>query len=174
MGTTIISPGRFPDLRPTNEVFVVDDDENMRDLLAASLAPNGFSVTGFSDGESFMKEANARVPICVFLDIVMPGRSGLEILKELSVRRYWAPVFLISACDDTPMVVEGIKTGAHNYLTKPFDHEAPALRVRDAIEVWAQRESDRDILEARRGDWFFLTESEQELLAIGRAMETVQ
>jgi FixJ family two-component response regulator/transposase len=173
MGTAIISSDRrFPNFKPTNEVFVVDDDENMRDLLAASLAPNGFPVTSFPDGESFMMEASARVPICVFLDIVMPGRSGLEILKELNARHYWAPVFLISACDDTPMVVEGIRKGAHDYLTKPFDRHAPALRVRDAIQVWTQRASDHDVSEVRpRGDWFFLTESEQELLAIGRAME---
>jgi two-component system, LuxR family, response regulator FixJ len=112
--------GSYQDVRPTAEIFVVDDDEHMRDLLAAALAPEGFPVTSFEDGDSFLEAAGTRVPVCVFLDVVMPRRSGLEVLKELRARQYWTPIILISARDDAQMVVEAMKNGAHDYLRKPF------------------------------------------------------
>src|SRR3984957_16560209 len=143
-------------VRPVSEIFVVDDDENIRDLLAATLAPEGFPVMGFEDGDSFLRAASTRIPICVFLDVVMPKRSGLEVLKELRARQFWTPIFLISARDDTQMVVEAMKNGAHDYIRKPFDRFAPALRVRDAIEVWSCRSqtgSTQDILADETWEW---------------------
>src|SRR5580692_11765114 len=96
--------------RSASEIFVVDDDEDVRDLLEAALAPEGFPVTGFSDGDSFLQAVGSRLPLCVFLDVVMPRRSGLEILRELRARQYWAPIFLMSARDDVPTVVEGMRS----------------------------------------------------------------
>ena len=80
--------GSYEDIKPAKEIFVVDDDEDMRDILAGALAPEGFPVTTFEDGETLLAAAGTRVPICLFLDVVMPGRSGLEILQELRARRY--------------------------------------------------------------------------------------
>src|ERR1700691_1444431 len=90
------------DFKPVNEIFVVDDNEEYRELLSAILALEGFAVTGFPEGASFLREASSRIPLCVFLDVVMPGPSGLEILKKLNARNYAAPIFLISARRDSP------------------------------------------------------------------------
>jgi two-component system response regulator FixJ len=163
-------------VKPAREIFVVDDDENMRDILAATLAPEGFPVTSFEDGDSFLRAASTRVPICVFLDVVMPRRSGLEILRELRARQYWTPIFLISARDDTQMVVEAMRNGAYDYIRKPFNRFAPALRVRDAIEVWSCRAQGRGTLDVpprENCEWFLLTPSEREVLALTRLVETV-
>ena len=122
--------GDHTDIKPVRESFVVDDDQDMRDILTASLMPEGFPVTSFEDGDSFLRAASSRVPLCVFLDVVMPKRSGLEILQELRARQYWTPIFLVSAREDAQMVVEAMKNGAHDYIRKPFDRLAPALRVR--------------------------------------------
>jgi FixJ family two-component response regulator len=73
------------------------------------LAAQGFPVKTFEDGDAFLQATTERVPICVFLDVVMPRRSGLEILREFRARRYWTPVFLTSARDDVQTVVEGMK-----------------------------------------------------------------
>jgi FixJ family two-component response regulator len=165
--------GSYKDLKPANEIFIVDDDEEMRDILAASLAPAGFLVRAFEDGDSFLKAASTQVPICVFLDVVMPKRSGLEILKELRARQNSAPIILISARDDAPIVVEAMKSGAHDYISKPFDRFAPALRVRDAVEVWSCRAQERTALELRPiegGEWFLLTPGERDALALMRMM----
>ena len=169
--------GSYQDLKPVSEIFVVDDEDDMRDLLTAALAPEGFPVTGFGDGDSFLKAASTRVPICVFLDVVMPKRSGLDVLKELRARRYWTPIFLISARDDTAMVLEAMKSGAHDYIKKPFDRLAPSRRVRDAIETWSSRDqrlTTLDVQPSEDCEWFRLTPHERETLALMRFMETVR
>jgi FixJ family two-component response regulator len=161
------------DVKPANEIFVVDDDKDVRDFLTATLAPEGFPVTNFEDGDSFLREASARVPICVFLDLVMPKRSGLEILKELRARDYRTPIFLMSARYDPPLVVEAIKNGALDYIKKPFDSLAPRLRVRNAVEVWSHREPQRNALEIQLSEsceWFRLTPNEREVIALMRMM----
>jgi ActR/RegA family two-component response regulator len=108
--------GNYQVVKAANEIFVVDDDEDMRDILAGSLESEGFSVAAFEDGDSFLRAAEMRVPICVFLDVVLPQRSGLEILQELRKRQYWTPIFLVSALDDITTAVEGIKNAAHDLL----------------------------------------------------------
>jgi FixJ family two-component response regulator len=165
------------DVRPSNEIFVVDDDEDIRDLLAASLAPEGFPVTCFEDGDAFLRAATLRVPLCVFLDIVMPRRSGLEILKELRARQYWTPIFLISARDDFHLVVEAMKNGAHDFIRKPIDWSAPVQRVRDAIEVWAHRDRRGNTLDAQPdadAEWMRVTPNEREAIALMRLMDVVR
>jgi two-component system response regulator FixJ len=163
----------YRDFKPASEIFVVDDDENMRDLLEATLAPEGFPVTSFADGDAFLRAASTRLPLCVFLDVVMPKRSGLDVLKELRARQYSTPIFLMSARDDTPTVVEAIKNGAHDYIRKPFDNHAPALRVRDAVRVWScreQRKSTSDLQLSEADEWFRLSPSEKEMLSLMRLM----
>src|SRR5579862_3351641 len=128
-----------PDLKPANEIFIVDDNEEYTDLLSAILELEGFQVTVFPEGNSFLKEASSRTPVCVFLDIVMPGPSGLDVLKKLNAKNYAAPIFLISARRDSPAVVEGMKNGAQDFIEKPFDPYTAVLRVRDAVEIWNRR-----------------------------------
>jgi len=175
MGQTTIPWGMDDnDRKAASEIFVVDDDENVRDLLEAALAPVGFPVSSFEDGDSFLKAASTRVPICVFLDVVMPRRSGLEVLKELQARHFWTPVFLISAREDSSMIVEGMKSGAHNYIRKPIDENAPVSLVHDAIEVWSRRDQERRALDFQpdeSGEWFRLSASERETIALMRLMK---
>jgi two-component system response regulator FixJ len=164
----------YQHVKPASEIFVVDDDENIRDILASTLAPEGFPVTTFEDGESFLRAASTRVPICVFLDITMPQRSGLEILRELRARQYWTPVFITSALDDPSTVVEAMKSGAYDYLRKPFDHRAPVQQVRNAVEAWLRRDGERralDLSETGNCEWFHLTPSEREMLLLIRLMD---
>jgi len=128
------------DIKQDSEIVIVDDDDNMRELLTTILSLEGYPVVGFADGEAFLKRKSAQMPVCVFLDVVMPGRSGIEILKELSAQKYAAPIFLISGRDDTPLVVEALKSGARDFLPKPFDPYTAVLRVRDAVELWNSRD----------------------------------
>ncbi len=127
------------------EIIVVDNDESMRELLALILSLEGFPVTCFADGESFLRKANTKVPVCVFLDILMPGRSGIQILKELKAQHYKSPIFLVSAKNDAPTVVEGLKNGAHDFLHKPLDPYNAVQRVRDAVEFWNHNDKSTNI-----------------------------
>lgn len=163
--------GGFQDVKPTNEIFVVDDDEDMRDMLVATLSPEGFPVTTFEDAESFLKAAKTRVPLCVFLDVVMPQKSGLEILDELRVQKFWTPIFVVSACGDAPTIVEAIKHGADDYIRKPFDHHVPRLRVRNAVEKWSNHAREMqaaDVKANQNYEWCLLTPQERDALLFNR------
>ncbi len=137
MGSASSDEGR--DVEPVSEIFVVDDNDEYREILLSILELEGYRVRGFAEGMSFLDEALARVPICIFLDVVMPGPSGLEILKQLHARNYAAPVFLISARGDAPVIVEAMKNGAVDFFEKPFDPYDAVLKVRDAVDMWARR-----------------------------------
>ena len=106
-----------------SEVFVVDDDPLARAALSIVLSGEGFWVTSFVDGESFLNAAHCRTPACVLIDVHLPGCSGLELLKALDARRYPAPIFIISGRADIPMAVDAIRNGALDFIEKPFDDQ---------------------------------------------------
>ncbi|MFZ1885453.1 MAG: response regulator [Rhodoplanes sp.] len=125
----------------SGEIHIVDDDAAVRDALAVVLTLEGYHVSGFADGHSFLAAARNRPPACIILDVHMPGRSGLDILKELNAKNYPAPIFIISGQGDIPMAVESIKNGAFDFIEKPFDAETVVNRVREAIEATARQQS---------------------------------
>jgi FixJ family two-component response regulator len=120
-------------------VFIVDDDPLVLNALSVVLSREGYQVSGFSEGASFLAAAKAQTPVCVILDVQMPGQSGLDILKELNAQQYPAPIFIISGVGDIPMAVEAIKSGALDFIEKPFDAATVVTRVREAVEAWARR-----------------------------------
>lgn len=124
------------------EVFIVDDDPLVLNALTVVLSREGYQVTGFAEGASFLAAAKSRAPTCVILDVHMPGQSGLDILKELNAQQYPAPIFIISGVGDIPMAVEAIKNGAFDFIEKPFDATTVITRVREAIEAWSRRQVD--------------------------------
>jgi two-component system response regulator FixJ len=160
--------GTHHDVKAANEIFIVDDDETVRDILSLILSLEGVAVTEFADGEAFLKRAREQQPVCVFLDVVMPGRSGIEILQELNALQFKAPVFLMSARDDTSTVVSGIKYGAHDFLRKPFDPYAAVRSVREAIDLHNARGKKTGIAEIKAKEApssVRLTRRETEVLA---------
>mgnify|MGYP001614824003 CR=1 FL=1 len=120
-------------------IYVVDDEPAVRDALAVVFEMEGFAVTGFESGDAFLEAAKNRVPACVFLDVHMPGRSGLDILKALNADHYPAPIFIISGQGDIPMAVTAIKYGAFDFIEKPFDAGQIVDRVREALAAQARR-----------------------------------
>jgi FixJ family two-component response regulator len=123
----------------SGEVFIVDDDPLVLNALTIVLSREGYQVSGFAEGASFLAAARSRTPVCVILDVHMPGQSGLDILKELNAQHYPAPIFIISGIGDIPMAVEAIKNGAFDFFEKPFDATTVVTRVRDAVEASARR-----------------------------------
>jgi FixJ family two-component response regulator len=119
-----------------SEVFIVDDDPSVRAALAVVLSGEGFEVTSFAEGASFLTTARARTPGCVLIDVHLPGGSGVELLKALNAQHYPAPIFVISGQGDIPTAVDAIRHGALDFIEKPFDAVAVAVRVREAIAAW--------------------------------------
>ena len=152
---------------PAGEIFVVDDDALVRGALDAVLSREGYRVTGFAEGASFLAAAKAQTPTCIILDVKMPGQSGLEILKDLNAQHYPAPIFIISGEGDIPMAVEAIKSGALDFIQKPFDAATLVTQVREAVEAWGRRArsgSSADILSKQFPGHDLLTARERDVL----------
>jgi FixJ family two-component response regulator len=149
------------------EVFVVDDDVCVRDALAAVFRVEGYRVTRFAEGDSFLAAARMQTPACVLLDVQMPGRSGLDILRDIDAPRFGAPIFIISGRGDIPMAVDAMRKGAFDFIEKPFDPEAVIVRVRGAIDGYARRNgcasADPRLLKIACGER--LTPRERDVLA---------
>jgi two-component system, LuxR family, response regulator FixJ len=121
------------------DIYVVDDDASVRDALSLVLSLEGFHVSGFAEGASFLAAVRQHQPDCIILDVHMPGRSGLDILKELNNQHCAVPLFIISGQGDIPMAVDAIKNGALDFIEKPFDAETLVARVREAIAAATRR-----------------------------------
>ena len=123
----------------TNELFVVDDDVMIRDALSIIFTLAGYRVTGFADAESFLAAARSHTPACILLDLHLPDKSGVAALKELNAQSYPAPIFIVTGDGDVGYAVEAVKSGAFDYLVKPFDARAIVVRVAGAISVFRDR-----------------------------------
>lgn len=143
-------------------IYIVDDDPAVRDALSVLLNMEGYVVETFSDGDAFIKSASKSVPACIMLDVHMPGRSGIEILKALNAENYPAPIFIISGQGDIPMAVEAIRNGAFDFIEKPFSAETVLVRVRESLAAMKQRETSENTLSFPGADQ--LTRRELEVL----------
>src|SRR5207244_1564660 len=94
------------------EIFVVDDDPAVRETLSMVLSAGGYQVVCFADGAALLAVARSRTPSCILLDVHIPGKSGLDILRELHGEDYPAPIFMISGQGDIAMAGNAIKRGA--------------------------------------------------------------
>jgi FixJ family two-component response regulator len=128
---------------PSNgEIFIVDDDPAIRQMLSIVFAQAGFHATCFAEGSALLASAHTAVPACIILDVNIPGRSGLDILKQLNAEDYPAPIFVISGQGDIPMAVDAIRNGALDFIEKPFRASTVVTRVKDCIEAWSHRRQD--------------------------------
>jgi FixJ family two-component response regulator len=123
------------------EIFVIDDDPAVRQVLTTVFTVAGYRVICFADGRALLSTARNRTPACIILDVHIPGQSGLDILKELNAEDYPSPVLIISGRGDIAMAVGAIKGGAYDFIEKPFLGSAIVSRVRDAIDAYAKRKT---------------------------------
>jgi FixJ family two-component response regulator len=124
---------------PASDLFIVDDDAATRDALSVVFTLAGYRVKVFADAESFLAAARNGPPVGVLLDLHLPDKSGLDVLKELNAQHYPAPIFIISGDGDIACAVEAVKRGAFDYILKPFDSRAIVARVGQAVAGFAKR-----------------------------------
>jgi two-component system, LuxR family, response regulator FixJ len=121
--------------RRTADIFVVDDDAAVRDALAVALRSEGYGVEIFSNGETFEAISAARPADLVLLDVRMPGKSGLEILRDLKSEAYPSPVIMVTGHGDVPMAVQAIRSGAFDFIEKPFSFQTLLQQIRTALNA---------------------------------------
>src|SRR5580692_6283886 len=125
----------------TGEVYVVDDDPAVRATLSAVFTRVGYQVTCFAEGAALVAAARNGTPVCIILDVHIPGKSGLDILKQLNAQDYPVPIFMMSGQGDIAMAVDAIKNGALDFIEKPFRGSDVVARIREAIAAHARLRS---------------------------------
>ncbi len=125
----------MPDAKPT--VLIIDDDPEFRNSVGRLLRTVGLNILQFSSvSEFFDSKHSPDGPSCLVVDIRMPGRSGLDLQRELADAHRDLPIIFITAHGDIPMTVQAMKAGAIEFLTKPFRDQ----ELLDAIEAGIARD----------------------------------
>jgi class 3 adenylate cyclase len=122
-------------LRDPPRIFAVDDTPENLEILSVRLGANGYEVVTAADGEECLSRVRELSPDLILLDIMMPKRDGISVVRELKSdpQLRAIPVILITAKSDTRDVVEGLDAGGDDYLSKPFEHAALLARVRSML-----------------------------------------
>lgn len=115
-------------------VYVVDDDEAVRDALGMLFRTAGLRVETFASASDFLRQARPCPPACLVLDIRMPGMSGVALQEHLAGRGERLPILFVTGHGDIPMAVEAMKKGAYDFIEKPFDDHRLLCQVLDALE----------------------------------------
>lgn len=129
-------------------VYIVDDDEAMRNSLVWLLEPLGYKVLPFPSAREFLAAFNDRDTACLVTDVRMPGMSGLELNDELRRRGATLPVIIMTGHGDVPMAVRAMRAGALDFIEKPLDNQLLVDRINEALRVSAERQVE---MEQRRG-----------------------
>ena len=117
---------------PLKSLHLIEDDAAVRASIVAVLESWGFAVEAFTDGESYLAATGER-PVCILLDVRLPGIDGLAVLNELRRSGRQVPVIMISAHGDVALAVKAIQCGAQDFVEKPFDDADLVNRIRAAI-----------------------------------------
>jgi FixJ family two-component response regulator len=145
-------------------VLIIDDDPEFRDSVGRLLRSVGLHTQQFSSVSEFLKVDPSDGPTCLVLDVRMPGRSGLELQRDLAAANRQLPIIFITAHGDIPMTVQAMKGGAIEFLTKPFRDQD----LLDAVEAGLTRDRARrdaeQALDALRKRFDALSPREREIM----------
>jgi two-component system, LuxR family, response regulator FixJ len=120
-------------------VYVVDDDEAVRDSLTLLFEAEGLAARPFASAGEFLGKLDRELPGCIVADVRMPGMSGVELLAKLQAERVTLPIILITGHGDVPMAVAALKAGAADFFEKPFDDARLVASVRGALDTTHER-----------------------------------
>jgi FixJ family two-component response regulator len=147
-------------------VFIIDDDRGMRQSIQDLVESVGLRAESFATGEEFLKRKRTNDPSCLVLDVRLPQMSGLDFQRQLAETGMQIPIIFVTAHGDVPMSVRALKSGAMEFLTKPFRDQD----LLDAIQQALQRDRAERDLQAETHDlqerYGALTAREQQVMAL--------
>jgi two-component system, LuxR family, response regulator FixJ len=152
------------DSAPT--VYVVDDDEGVRNSLRFLLKSVGLAARTLASAREFLDSYKPKQSGCVVLDVRMPGMSGLELQQQLNLRGAIIPVIFITGHGDIPMAVEAMQHGAFDFLQKPFRDQDLIDRIQRALERDAHNRASLEQHDRIRERFASLTPREREVLEL--------
>jgi FixJ family two-component response regulator len=147
-------------------VFVIDDDEAMRETLSSLFRSVGLRVELFASAREFSQSKLPDAASCLVLDIRLPGVSGLDFQTELADADIRIPIIFMTGHGDIPMSVQAMKAGAIDFLTKPFRDQDMLDAVVRALERDQKRRDGEKVVAELRGRFDSLTSREREVIAM--------
>ncbi|MGO1233942.1 MAG: response regulator FixJ [Marinobacter sp.] len=115
-------------------VYVVEDDEAVRDSLELLLKSDGKPVQTYESANAFLKDYSDKMAGCIVLDIRMPGMDGMELQKKMNEKHSILPIIFVTGHGDVPMAVDAMKEGAVDFIQKPYREEALLEKIEAALE----------------------------------------
>jgi FixJ family two-component response regulator len=152
------------DSEPT--VFVVDDDDSVRDAIKGILRSVGLRAETFESPQEFLRQDAPSGPSCLVLDVRLPGLSGLDLQSELTRANIEIPIVFITGYGDIPMTVRAMKAGAVEFLTKPFRDQDLLDAVQQALERDRSTRQSRLDTSTLRTRFESLTQRERQVLQL--------
>jgi FixJ family two-component response regulator len=149
-----------------SKVFIIDDDAGVRAAIADLLQSAGLESEAFGTPQEFLRRQPAHGPGCIVLDLRLPGMNGLDVQHALAEAGITTPIIFISAFADIPTTVKAMKSGAVEFLTKPFDDQELLEAIQRALErdqITCEEQDDLSLLRAR---YRRLTPRERQVMAL--------
>jgi FixJ family two-component response regulator len=153
-----------PQRAPT--VFVIDDDADMRAAIQGLLKASGLRSESFGTAEEFLRKNEPDGPSCLVLDVSLPGVSGMELQRKLTDAGVSIPIIFITGHGDIRMTVKAIKSGAVEFLTKPFDDQDLLNAIQQAFEHDRVTRHQRGELAELRKRYDSLTVRERQVMGL--------
>lgn len=121
------------------KILVIEDEVKVARFLRRGLETEGYTVETAVDGPSGEKRARSETFDLIILDVLLPRKNGFEVLKDIRIDGYTAPVLMLTARSSTEDIVSGLDSGADDYLTKPFSFDVLLARVRSLLRRSASK-----------------------------------
>ena len=147
-------------------VFVVDDDANVRTSIQGLLKSAGLRSECFETAEQFLQRKPSKGPSCLILDVSLPGMSGLDFQQKLGNAGLQIPIIFVTGYGDIPMTVKAMKSGAVEFLTKPFEDQDLLDAVQQALARDSATRQERADFAALRERYDTLTPREREVMGL--------
>jgi FixJ family two-component response regulator len=147
-------------------VFIVDDDSGMRQAVQDLVESVGLRAESFSTGEEFLKRHRTTCPSCLVLDVRLPQMSGLDFQRQLAETGVQIPIIFITAHGDIPMSVKALKSGAVEFLTKPFRDQDLLDAIQQALQRDRAARDQQDEINALHERYEALTGREREVMVL--------
>jgi len=129
------------------KVLIVDDEPNIRDLLATSLKFAGFAIQAVGTGSAAVQAAEADTPDIILMDVMLPDMNGFSVTKKIRTLGITSPVLFLTARDDTEDKIMGLTVGGDDYVTKPFSLDEIVARINAILRRTRSAESEDSTLE---------------------------
>jgi FixJ family two-component response regulator len=147
-------------------VFIIDDDKGMRQAIEDLVESVGLRAETFASGEEFLSRGHTSGPSCLVLDVRLPQMSGLDFQRRLTETGMQIPIIFVTAHGDIPMSVRALKSGAVEFLTKPFRDQDLLDAIQQALQHDRAAQEQQAEIHALQARYHALTPREQQVMAL--------